>query len=108
VLLAAGLHNVRFENRALGVYDMRRIEVRPGETTSFSYEPPPAHLSVTASEGATVAVDGDILGQTPLVDYPVKIGTRDLTITSASGEVRHQTITATVRPVHVNVDFSKR
>jgi hypothetical protein len=108
VLLPPGPHDVRFENRSLGVHDLRRIEVRPGETTSIAIEPPASHLSVTTTEGASVAIDGEAAGQAPLVDYPIKVGTRDLTVTSASGEVRHQTITVTVQPVQINVDFSKR
>ena len=107
-LLAPGPHEVSFENRALGIHVVKHVEVRPGETTSISFEPPVSHLSVTTSEGATVAIDGEPAGDAPLVDYPVKIGTRDLTVTSASGEVRRQTITVTVEPARIEVDFSKR
>jgi hypothetical protein len=108
VLIAPGPHEIRLENRALGLHEVRRIDVRPGETTSISLEPPPSHVSVTAADAATVAIDGEPVGQTPLVDYPVAIGTRDLTVTSASGEVRRRTITVTVQPVRIEVDFSKR
>jgi hypothetical protein len=106
-LLAPGSHEVRFENRALGFHEVHRVEVRPGDTTSISLEPRPSPLSVTASEAATVSIDDERVGETPLVDYPVKIGTRDVTVTSASGDVRRQTITVTVQPARVDVDFSK-
>jgi len=108
VLLAPGPHDVRLENRALGLHETRHIDVRPGETTVIVLEPAPSPLSVNAPDGSTVAVDGEVVGPTPLVDYPVTLGTRDLIVTSPSGEVRRQTITVTVQPVHVNVDFSKR
>ena len=108
VLLAPGPHDVRLENRALGLRETRHIDVRPGETTSIVLEPPPSHLSVNAPDGSTVAVDGEVVGPAPLVDHPVMLGTRDLTVTSPSGEVRRQTITMTVQPLHVDVDFSRR
>jgi len=108
VLLAPGSHQVRFENRALGFVEVRRVHVEPGGTASIAFDPPPSLLSVTTTEPAAVTIDGEAVGEAPLADYPVKIGTRDLTVTSASGEVRRQTITMTVQPVHVDVDFAKR
>jgi PEGA domain len=106
-LLSPGAHDVRIENRALGIHEMKHVDVRPGETTSLAFEPPPSHVSVQASEAATVVIDGEPAGDTPLVDYPIKIGTRDLTITSAAGDVRHQTVTVTTQPLRIDVDFTK-
>ena len=107
VLLAPGPHDVRFENRALGLLEVRHLEIRPGETTAISLELPVSHLTVTASEPATVAIDGQAVGETPLTDYTIPVGTRDVTVTSASGQVRHQTITMKVQPAQIDVDFSK-
>ena len=108
VLLAPGPHDLRFENRALGLRDVRHVEIRPGETTAVSLETPRSHLTVTASEPATVSIDGQQVGETPLTDYEVPIGTRDVTVTSASGQVHHQTLTLKVAPTQIDVDFSKQ
>ena len=107
VLLAPGPHDVRFENRALGLREVRHLDIRPGETTAVSLATPVSHLTVTASEPATVAIDGKQVGETPLTEFAVPVGTRDVTVTSASGEVRHQTMTVKVEPAHIDVDFSK-
>jgi archaellum component FlaF (FlaF/FlaG flagellin family) len=107
VLLSPGPHDVRFENRTLGLREVRHLEIRPGETTAISLELPVSHLTVTSSEPATVAIDGQQVGETPLTDYTVPVGTRDVTVTSASGQVRHQTITMKVQPAQIDVDFSK-
>lgn len=107
VLLAPGPHDLRLENRALGVREMRHVDIRPGETTAISLEMPVSHLTVTASEPATVSVDGEQIGETPLTDFAVPVGTRDIAVTSASGVVRHQTLTLSVQPAHVEVDFSQ-
>lgn len=107
VLLAPGPHDVRFENRALGLREVRHLDIRPGETTAVSIAPPVSHLTVTASEPATVAIDGKEVGETPLTEFAVPVGTRDVTVTSASGVVRHQTMTVKVEAAHMDVDFSK-
>src|SRR5207249_89943 len=57
VLLAPGPHDIRFENRALGVRDGRHVEIRPGETSAITLETPTSKLTVTASEPAKVAID---------------------------------------------------
>jgi len=107
VLLAPGPHDVRFENRTFGLREVRHLEIRPGETTAVSLELPMSHLTVTSSEPATVAIDGQAVGETPLTEYAVPVGTRDVTVTSASGQVHHQTITLKVQPTQIEVDFSK-
>jgi PEGA domain-containing protein len=107
VLLAPGPHDLRFENRSLGVRDVRHVDIRPGETTAVSLDTPMSRLTITASEPATVSIDGQQVGETPLTDYQVPIGTRDITVTSASGQAHHQTITLKVPPTQIDVDFSK-
>ena len=107
VLLSPGPHDVRFENRALGLRQVRHIDIRPGETTAISLDRPMSHITVTASEPATVSIDGQPVGQTPLTDFAVAIGSRDITVTNASGVVRHQTITLKVESSTIDVDFSK-
>jgi hypothetical protein len=107
VLLAPGPHDIRFENRSLGLREVRHVEIRPGETTAVTVGTPTSALTVTASEPATVLIDGKQAGETPLTNYAVPIGTRDVTVTSASGVVRHQTITMKVEPATLDIDFSK-
>jgi hypothetical protein len=107
VLLPPGPHDVLFLNRAVGLREVRHLDISPGETTAVSLETPVSHLTVTASEPATVSIDGVQAGETPLTDYSIAVGTRDVTITSASGQVRRRTITVKVRATQIDVDFSK-
>jgi hypothetical protein len=107
VLLSPGPHDIRFENRTLGLREVRHVDIRPGETTPVTVGTPMSHLTVTASEPATVLIDGKEAGETPLTNFAVPIGTRDVTVTSASGVVRHQAITMKVEPATLDIDFSK-
>jgi len=47
------------------------------------------------------------IGQTPLADLAVEIGTHDLRVKSAAGE-RRVTALVTVKPFELNVDFAER
>jgi len=80
--------------------------VKPGDTVNVSIEPAPSRLTITATEPSEVLIDGERIGETPLTDVPVAIGTRDLTVRSAS-DVRRKTITVTVEPIVLEIDFSK-
>jgi CheY-like chemotaxis protein len=106
VMLSAGPHDIRFENRALGFTETRHIEVQPGVTSPLSIAPPYTTLTLTTSAPAELLIDGVNVGKTPLIDYPVQIGTRVVQVKSAAGD-RRLSIPATVKPVVVEVDFSK-
>jgi hypothetical protein len=107
VMLPPGSHDLRLANRALGFDETRSVDVRPGETTALSVVAPRSALSVTASEPAEVWIDGVRADHTPVVDFPVDLGTRDVLVKNTSGEERHFTLTMTVKPVALSVDFSK-
>lgn len=106
-MLPPGPHELRLENRALGYQEVRQVEVRPGETTRLSIAPPSSTLNVTATAPAEVWLDGVAVGQTPLADFAVEIGTHDVRLKSAAGE-RRITALVTVKPFDLNVDFSDR
>jgi PEGA domain-containing protein len=63
-------------------------------------------LTVTATQPAEVFIDGERVGETPLTSRPINLGTRDVVVKSASGGERKFTITVTVDPVRIDVDFS--
>ena len=73
-MLPPGVHELRFENTALGYSDTRRIEVQPGQTTSLSLVPSPSLLTVVASTASTVIIDGQQVGETPLTNHPIALG----------------------------------
>jgi hypothetical protein len=104
-MLPAGPHELTFENSALGYRETKRVEVQPGETTSLSLVVPPSALTVLSNVAAIVAIDGAQVGETPLTNHPIALGTRDIIITNAAGEERRFTRTVTVAPVSIDVNF---
>jgi hypothetical protein len=106
LMLAPGVHDLRFENKELGFYATRKVEIEPGKSAPVTLTPGGSTLSVTASAAAEVYVDGQRVGDTPLVDYPVALGSRDIVVKGASGE-RKFTQTVTTKPLRLEVDFAK-
>jgi hypothetical protein len=106
-LLQPGEHELKFENRELGFAEVRHVDIKPGETTSVTIELPKSSISVTTSYPAEVFVDGVRAGETPLENFAVDIGTRELTINSTLGGTRKIPITVTVEPFRLDIDYSQ-
>ena len=106
-LVSAGPHDLRLENPAVGFSETRHLEVIPGATTDVVVNPPPSSLTVTATGPAEVLIDGERAGETPLINFPVSLGRRDVTVTSPTGAQRHISVTITTSPARVDVDFAK-
>ena len=106
LLLAAGPHELHLENRVLGYEEVRRVDVKPGETLTLQITPPQSDLTVTATRNAQVWVDGALAGDAPLVAFSVALGTHEV-IARRAGEERRVIVTSTVKPVELKVDFSR-
>jgi hypothetical protein len=107
VMLTPGAHELTFENRRFGFAATRRIDVKPGDRTTVTIDVPPSKLTVNTSEPAEVTVDGAAVGSAPLSDIDIALGTREIVVTSAGGVERRQTVTVTVEPVLLDIDFTK-
>jgi hypothetical protein len=107
IMLPAGKHNLKLSNRALGFDETRSVELTPGQRLTISVTPPQSTISVTATEAAEVWLDNFKLGDTPLTDSPVALGTHDLVVRRAAGGERRFTITVTVKPYSLFVDFNR-
>ncbi len=107
IMLPAGKHSLKLSNRALGFDETRSVELTPGQRLTISLTPPQSTISVTATEAAEVWLDNFKLGDTPLTDSPATLGTHELIVRRAAGGERRFTITVTVKPFSLFVDFSR-
>jgi len=105
ILLPPGFHELRLTNKALAYEAVRRVEVKPGETTGLRLAPDPSALTVTSPEAAVVWLDGVRVGETPLNAVPVPLGTHELIVRRTSGGERKFTVTIGIKPFTLNVDF---
>jgi hypothetical protein len=107
ILLPPGAHELQFDNARFGYRERRSVDIKPGAIVSIAVIPMPSRLTVTASLPAEVLVDERRAGETPLTDHAIDLGTRVVVVKSITGAERRFTITATVAPVSLVVDFSK-
>jgi hypothetical protein len=105
IMLAAGTHELRLVNRALGFEVVRRVNVKPGDATNLQLTPDPSPLTVTASDAAEVWLDGTRLGNTPMNAMPVPIGVHEIVVKRAAGGERRFNVTIGAKPFTLNVDF---
>jgi PEGA domain len=107
VLLSPGHHVIQLANRSYGYRGSEEVDVRPGEITVVSVTLPKTSVSVTATPSAQVWIDGTMVGETPLAELPIDIGTREFVLKNPTLGERRVTASATVEPLRVDVDFTK-
>jgi hypothetical protein len=109
VMLAVGRHQVELSSRLLGYREVRTIDVRPGSLTALKIVAPNGMLNVNALPWADVSVDGRNVGQTPLANISLSLGSHEVVLRNPAFGERRQTVVITLHEVSkVGVDFSKR
>ena len=109
IMLPVGRHELRFANSALGFSDRRVVEVRPGATAAVRVDMPNAPLSINAQPWAEVWVDGNRIGETPIGNHQVRIGSHEIILRHPDLGERRQNVTVTLTtPARVSVDMRKQ
>ncbi len=96
IMLTTGRHDIVLVNRALEYREARKIDVAAGSTTAIRVEAPSAIVSANARPWADVAIDGKSVGQTPISNLQVPIGTHEVVFRHPRLGERRQTVTVTM------------
>jgi hypothetical protein len=108
IMLPAGRHDVELVSPSLEYRERRRIEIAPGKVTTLRIDPPNSAISVNARPWAEVSIDGNDVGQTPIANLAVPIGTHQVIFRHPQFGERRQTIVVTSNgPNRVAMDLSK-
>ena len=108
IMLAAGRHDITILNRSLGYQDARRVDVAAGKTVSVRVDPPKVSVSVNARPWAEVTLDGGSVGQTPISNLLVAVGSHELVFRHPQFSERRQTIVVTAKgPNRIAADLTK-
>jgi hypothetical protein len=103
-MLPPGKYRLRFQNAAVGYDETRTVQVRSTETTTINLIPQTS-ISVTSNEPAEVLIDGTPAGETPF-EGRLPFGAHTVIVRTPGGE-RQFPLEATMKPVQLEVDFSK-
>jgi hypothetical protein len=108
VMLTAGRHEVTLANDTLGFRDKRTIEIGPGKTTALHVDPPKRSINANARPWAEVFIDGASVGQTPIANLAVAIGSHEIVFRHPQYGERRQTLVITMQgPNRIAVDLTK-
>jgi hypothetical protein len=106
-MVPAGTHEMDLVNETLGYSEHRRIEVNPGGTATIKIDARGA-LSINARPWAEVTLDGKPVGQTPIANLNVSLGSHQLVFRHPDLGERQQTVTVTAKaPNRVAVDLTR-
>jgi hypothetical protein len=108
IMLASGRHHITLANRSLGYQEARSIEVTAGKTMSIRVDAPKASLSVNARPWAEIVLDGTSVGQTPIANLSVTVGTHEIVFKHPTLAERKQTVVVTAKgPNRIAADLTK-
>jgi hypothetical protein len=109
IMLPVGRHDLEFVNEALGYREQRAVQVTPGQVSSVRLEWPRGSMAINATPWAEVLVDGARVGETPIGNIAVPIGTHEVIFRHPELGERRRTVTVTTgEPIKVGVDLRSK
>jgi hypothetical protein len=104
--LSVGRHQVDLVNEALGYRTSRVVEVGAGKTAALAVDPPRSTLSLNAVPWADVWVDDERVGETPLGNLSLPIGSHEVVFRHPDlGEQKHRVNVTLTEPARLSVDM---
>jgi hypothetical protein len=108
-LLPQGTHEIEFVNEAVGFRARRTVVIHAGATSSVKLDAPPGTLHINAVPWAEVWIDGERIGETPIGNLPVRIGSREIVFKHPDLGERRTTVVVTLKePLRISMDLRKK
>ena len=108
ISLPAGRHTLELVNRSLGFRTEQTVEVIGGRSVTLTVPMPTGTLSINAMPWAHVWVDGRPIGQTPIGNLSVSLGTHEVIWRHPEhGERRQIVLVSAAEPVRLGVDWTR-
>jgi hypothetical protein len=106
IMLTAGRHDLEFSNETLGYTATRSVTVPPGKVAPVTIEMPQGVVNLNAAPWAEVWIDGRRVGETPIGNLSVPIGSHEIVFRHPQLGERRQAVSVTLKaPVRLSVDM---
>jgi hypothetical protein len=106
--LTTGRHELVFVNEALNFREEHSVMVGGGRTVAVTLSPVTGTIHVNAQPWASVWINGTAVGDTPIGNYAVPIGTHEVILRHPELGERRQLVTVAVgAPARVGVDLRR-
>ncbi len=79
VVASAGKHELDFVNPEFGYQTRQIVEIKAGQILPMKISPPDGRVSINAVPWATVSIDGNTVGETPLGNVALAVGEHQIT-----------------------------
>jgi serine/threonine-protein kinase len=107
IMIPAGRHELDLVNETLGYQDHRRVDIGSAKTAVIRVDAR-APLSANARPWADVTIDGSPVGQTPIANLSLSLGTHQVVFRHPDLGERRQSVVVTARgPNRVAVDMAR-
>lgn len=109
IMLPAGKHEIELVNEYVGYRETRTVQVSPGRTAAISVTLPKGTVSLNAIPWASVSIDGESVGDTPIGNLSLTVGPHEVVFRNAELGEQRRIVTVTTRsPVRLSVDLTKK
>jgi serine/threonine protein kinase len=109
IMVSAGRHEFEFVNETLGYRTTKTVQVQAGKVASVKLEWPKGTIALNAIPWADVWIDGEKVGETPIGNLSVPIGSHEVVFRHPDlGEQRHAVSVTANAPARLSVDMRKK
>ena len=108
-MLPVGTYELEFVNESFGYKARRTVTIQAGKTAPLRLEAPLGTVNINATPWAEVWLDGKDLGETPLGNVQIPIGSRELVFRHPDLGERRATVLVTLKePARISIDLRKK
>lgn len=108
IFAAAGRHEFEFVNSAIGYRTRQLVEIKAGQIVSFTVPVPNGTLNINAQPWASVSLNGNPVGETPLGNLSVVPGQYEVVFSHPQlGERRQRVLVRSGVETRVGVNLQK-
>lgn len=109
IMLPTGRHDIELVNEFLGYRETRTVQITPGKVSSISVTLPKGAVSLNAVPWASVTIDGESVGDTPIGNLSITVGPHEVIFRHPQLGEQRRVITVTAHaPVRLSVDLNKK
>lgn len=104
IALAAGRHQLEIVSETLAFRTTKTVDVTPGAPLEIAVDLPKGTITLVCDPPADVFVDGERVGETPILNHPVAVGPHEVTFKHPElGESHHAVTVTAATPIRLDV-----
>jgi len=109
LMVPAGTHQIEIVNESLGYRSTRAVQITAGKVSAIKIEFPKGTIALNAVPWADVWIDGEKVGETPIGNLPLTVGTHEIIFRHPDfGEQRQLATITLTAPTRLSVDMRKK